>query len=285
MLRLALFQLGMAIIPWLPRKLAYLGAHSFTNLLTLFGSSAFRASLENQAAVHGLAITDPTVRATAQRALKNQALNYIDLLQLDHSQADSLVKRISVSGYGNLQQAQEAGKGVLIISGHIGNLDFVGQLLALRGLSTVVPVERIQPKRLFQYVSALRSRHGLQLVAADDALRPVLRELRQGGIVTLISDWDRQGNGTPVRFFGRPTNLPAAAAVLHLRTGAPIVPCFAARLGNGNYTARVEHSLDLSLTGVVEQDIPAIMQGVAASLETAIKRDPSQWVLFHRVWP
>ena len=285
MIATTLFRLGMTVAPWLPRSLAYAAARAFTALLAGSGAGSFRVAAANQAVVHGRPAADPGVRAAARSALTHQALNYVDLLQLGRLPAATLLQRIEVAGYEHLRRAYAAGRGVLIVSGHIGNLDVVGQVLALRGHRALVPVEPIRPPRLFQYVSALRARYGLTLVPAEKALRPALRTLRQGGIVVLINDWDRPGNGVPVRFFDRETRLPAAPAILHLRTGAPIVPCFVQRRPGGRYAAWAEPPIRVAATGDTEQRILAIMQSVAASLEAAIRRDPTQWVLFHPVWP
>ena len=285
MIATTLFRLGMTLAPWLPRSLAYAGARAFASLLAGAGAGGFRVAAANQAVVHGRPAADPGVQAVARGALLHQALNYVDLLQLGRLPAAALLQRIEVSGYEHLRQAHAAGRGVLIVSGHIGNLDVVGQVLALRGHRALVPVEHLRPPRLFRYVSALRARYGLTLVPAEAALRPALRTLRQGGIVTLINDWDRQGSGVPVRFFGRETRLPVAPAVLHLRTGAPIVPCYVHRRPGGRYAAWAEQPIHVPATGGAEQRILAIMQSVAASLEAAIRRDPTQWVLFHPVWP
>ena len=285
MIATTLFRLGMTVAPWLPRSLAYAAARAFASLLAGAGAGGFRVATANQAVVHGRPAADPGVQAVARGALLHQALNYVDLLQLGRLPAAALLQRIEVSGYEHLRQAHAAGRGVLIVSGHIGNLDVVGQVLALRGHRALVPVEHLRPPRLFRYVSALRARYGLTLVPAEAALRPALRTLRQGGIVTLINDWDRQGNGVPVRFFGRETRLPVAPAVLHLRTGAPIVPCYVHRRPGGRYAAWAEQPIHVPATGGAEQRILAIMQSVAASLEAAIRRDPTQWVLFHPAWP
>ncbi len=280
-----LFRLGMTVAPWLPRSLVYAGARAFASLLTGTRASGFRVAAVNQAVVHGRPATTPGVQAAARASLTHQALNYVDLLQLGRLPAAALLQRIEVSGYEHLRRAHAAGRGVLIVSGHIGNLDVVGQVLALRGHRALVPVERIRPPGLFRYVSALRARYGLTLIPAEAALRPALRTLRQGGIVVLINDWDRPGNGVPVRFFDRETRLPAAPAVLHLRTGAPIIPCYVHRRPGGRYAAWAEQPLHVPKMGDTEQRILAIMQSVAASLEAAIRRDPTQWVLFHPVWP
>ena len=216
----------MTLAPWLPRSLAYAAARAFASLLASARTRGYRVAAANQAVVHGRPAADPGVRAAARGALTHQALNYVDLLQLGRLPAATLLQRIEVAGYEHLRQAHAAGRGVLIVSGHIGNLDVVGQVLALRGHRALVPVEPIRPPRLFQYVSALRARYGLTLVPAEKALRPALRTLRQGGIVVLINDWDRPGNGVPVRFFSRETRLPAAPAITpstHRRADCPLL--------------------------------------------------------------
>ena len=285
MIATTLFRLGMTVAPWLPRSVTYAVARLLALLLAVSRTTGFRTALANQAVVHGRPPSDPGVRAAAHAAVLHQTLNYVDLLRLGRLPAAALLRRVEVLGYEHLRRAQDAGQGIIIVSGHIGNLDVVGQALPLHGHRTLVPVERVRSARLFRYVSALRARHGLTLVPADAALRPALRTLRQGGVVVLITDWDRLGNGVPVRFFDRDTRLPAAPAVLHLRTGAPIVPCYIHRRPAGRYVTWVEPPIAGAATGGGEQAILAIMQGVAASLEAAIRRDPTQWVLFHPVWP
>ena len=280
-----LFLLGMRVVPWVPRRLAYASARLVARMIAATQPAALRAAAANQAVVQDQPADAPSVLAAARAALALQALNYVDLLQLRRLERADIERRVAVRGYEHLQQAQQAGRGVIMVSAHLGNLDLVGQVFALRGQRVLVPVERIHPPSLYEQVRHLRARHGITLTPADAALRPALRALRRGEIVALLADWDALGTGVPVRFFGRDAWLPRGPAVLHLRTGAPIVPCFGYRRPDGNYQAWVEPALAFPTTGDVPYDALAIMQCVGEALAAAIRRSPEQWVLFHSVWP
>ena len=286
MIATTLFRLGMTLAPWLPRSLAYAAARAFATLLAALAPTG----LPRGCGKPGGCPRPPGCRPRRARSGPWCA----------HAPGAELRRPLAAWAAAGCHPAPTyRGGRATSISGRPTRPDVACSSSAVIsatstwwakcwpcvGTAPWFPSSRIRPPRLFQYVSALRARYGLTLVPAEAALRPALRTLRRGGIVVLINDWDRPGNGVPVRFFDRETRLPAAPAVLHLRTGAPIVPCFVQRRPGGRYAAWAEPPIHVAATGGTEQRILAIMQSVAASLEAAIRRDPTQWVLFHPVWP
>jgi lauroyl/myristoyl acyltransferase len=101
-----------------------------------------------------------------------------------------------------------AGKGAILVTAHFGNLDVVSQVFALRNFAVTAAAEHLRPEKLFQYVVSLRASKGIQLVPADQFLRPLFHTLRQNGIVALAADRNLTGSGTLTRFFGSPALLP-----------------------------------------------------------------------------
>jgi len=113
----------------------------------------------------------------------------------------------------------------------------------------------------------------------------VLAALSRNELIVLLSDRDLQGTGAEVRFFGETTTLPSGAAVLAMRTGAPLFP-LATYFGSGQtHKIVVLDEIDTTREGRLRQDAARITQDVADALETLIRRAPEQWHLLQPNWP
>ena len=102
-------------------------------------------------------------------------------------------------------------------------------------------------------------------------------------VLGILADRAVTGVGEQVEFFGRQALLPSAAVVLSLRTGAPLVPCFAGR-SDGQLTATFEPPLDIPNTGDRAADVREGVQRFARVLERYVRRNPEQWTVFEDFW-
>ena len=174
------------------------------------------------------------------------------------------------------------GRGLLILTGHIGCWELLGAYLAanLGGLTVVTgtihnpPVDRLVQRR--------RERLGLTPVAREGDLRPLLRALRRGGAAAVLLDQNTRVENRDVPFFGRPAPTPVGFARLALRTGAPVLPVAIGRSGKGH---GVMHLPPLRPAGGREPDaIYSFLQDCNGALEELIRRRPAEWVWFHKRW-
>ncbi len=118
------------------------------------------------------------------------------------------------------------GRGVILALPHLGAWDFGGLWLTLKGYPMTTVVEPVEPPELFEWFRAQREMLGLTIHTLNaEAPGLLLSALRRGRLVGLVADRDIVGNGVKVEFFGEPTTLPGGAALLALRTGAPLFPC------------------------------------------------------------
>ena len=113
----------------------------------------------------------------------------------------------------------------------------------------------------------------------------LLRALKNGEVAGLVTDRDLVGNGVEVEFFGERTTLPAGAATLALRTGAPLVPV-AVYSGPGHWHTGVVHApVDTTRRGSLREDVARMTQDLATIFEGDIRRRPEQWHLYQPNWP
>lgn len=282
----ALYRLAAVIIPRAPPGAAHAAAAWLGHLLPLLPGPPRRlaqAAASNTSHVLALPRDHPRVQGVVRRQFAYAARNYVDLFRLETVPAAEILRTVRVHGWEHLVGAAGAARGVLMVTAHLGSIDWVGQLLALRGLRPVVVVERMQPPRLFDFVIGQRASFGLTLVPADEGVGRALRALREGRLVILVADWDYRGTGVVVDFFGARARLPQGPALLALRAATPIVPAFGLRT-NGGFDAFVEPPLAARDTGNVRRDVELATQRVADVMAHYIGRYPEQWHMFHRVW-
>jgi len=262
---------------WLASQMGWLFYHL---------SPRLRLTLEdNIRHVVGPGVDDEQVDALVRQACVHILKGHYDLFRLGHITSQEIGERLHVEGWENLDGALELGKGAIIFSAHLGNVDLVMQFATLRGIRAVAPVQRIEPERLFQYTLGLRTSHGIRLLPNDGPMIGLVRALKGGDVIGLAADRDVADSSVEIDFFGVPTHLPDGPVRLALRTGAPLVPAFAIRLPDNSFQVVIEPPLDLRRTGDREADVRAGMRLVVAAMEQRIVQHPEQWLVAQRIWP
>jgi KDO2-lipid IV(A) lauroyltransferase len=169
-------------------------------------------------------------------------------------------------------------------SAHLGNIEVVLYAMLLRGLAITIPVERVEPPELFEYICALRMSHGLQLIPVDGSLLSLIRTLKKGGVAGLAADRDITGSGQVVNFFGHPAQLPDGHVRLALKTGAPIVLGFSRRNPDHTYQACFLPPFHPPAARTEEERVQAGLKLIAAEMEKAISQNPEQWTVTVSIW-
>ncbi|MDQ3643301.1 MAG: hypothetical protein M3450_18005 [Actinomycetota bacterium] len=193
----------------------------------------------------------------------------------------------SYEGVEHLERALEAGNGVIMALPHLGGWDYGGAWFAAVGQYPVtVVVEPVEPPELLAWFTELRRSVGLEIVPlGSDAATKVLRRLRSGGVVGLLSDRDILGTGAEVEFFGERTTLPSGPATLAFRTGAAILPTAVYFTGRRGHHGVVRPPIPVERTGRFRDGEKRVTQLLANELEALIRRAPSQWHLLQPNWP
>lgn len=274
---------------WLLRRLQHAVADSIAigiaRVAWLWPTKARRNIIRNAAAAIGRLDSDPAAIRTARRAWEHQALNYVDNMRVISESAERVLARTEVIGLEHLQQALAAGRGAIIASAHLGNVDFGGHATVLRGVPAVAVVQDIRSERLFHLLNDVRLRFGGELVRArPGAIGDLQRLLRQDRAVGFTCDWDSLGSGIPVPFLGRTLRMPVGPPMLAIRTRAPVVPGFVVRLPGRHYRVHYEPPLEFERTGFFRQDLARLAEAIGRAVERYIRQFPDQWCCFQNVW-
>jgi lauroyl/myristoyl acyltransferase len=175
--------------------------------------------------------------------------------------------------------------GVVIATMHLGNPEPYGSFVAANGLHAVVPVEEIRPRALYDFLFARRaSGRGVTMVALSKARRPLMEELRKGGIAGVVADRNFSGRGHPTLLFDAPTSLPTGPASLSLLSGRPLLVAASWRIGPERFNARA-WLIEAERTGDRSADVAALTEAMARRMEEAISVSPEQWfAAFQPIW-
>jgi lauroyl/myristoyl acyltransferase len=228
------------------------------------------------------------VRRLTRRSYRATGRYWLEGARLPYASPATVCARMSLEGESEqiVRSAMDEGRGVVMALPHVGSWEWGGTWLALEGWPMTAVVERVESAQLFKWFAEQRALMGLTAVPLGDGASAVLlRTLKKGGLVGLVSDRDVAGNGVEVDFFGERTTLPGGAATLALRTGAALLPVVVYS-GPGNWHTGVVHPpLDTTRRGSLRADIGRLTQELATLFEEYIRRHPEQWHLYQPNWP
>jgi len=192
----------------------------------------------------------------------------------------------SFDGVEHLEQALEQGRGANLVTGHCGNWEMLNACLGAAGMPMTAAVRASDDKRIDRMATALRARHGAEVVARGrNAGRRLVRALANNRVNGLLIDQDiRDIPGVFVPFFGRPAWTPSGAATLALRLRIPLIPAFIHRLPDGSHRVETHAPLPKPESGSLEDRVVELTAAATAAIERQIRAHPEQWVWMHRRW-
>jgi KDO2-lipid IV(A) lauroyltransferase len=204
------------------------------------------------------------------------------LPSLDRAAIIDLVEK--VIGWEYIDEGIQAGRGVILVTGHLGNWELGGAYLAARGIPVDAIVRHMANPRFDRYLNMTRASLGIRVVYDDQAVRLTPRALRDGRLIAFLADQGVRGlASTYVPFFGRTAKTPRGAAVFALRMGAPIVFGAAIRQPSGRYQMAFE-PVEVTRSDDRERDTDEIVARYTAALERWVRIAPEQYLWQHRRW-
>lgn len=196
-----------------------------------------------------------------------------------------LCHRMSLRGWENLEEAERRGKGIFILSAHLGFWELVPPLIGLtRGRMDIV-VRPADNPWLDRELRGLRERFGNATIPKRGAARKMLEVLRAGGRVGILIDQRvQEKEGIHVPFFGRPARTSPVLARLSLRTGAAVVPIAAYPEPGGRYRIVVRPAILPPEDEEGDEAVAALTRRYLEVAEEDIRAHPEMWLWMHRRW-
>jgi len=237
-----------------------------------------------------LAIAFPEKSEAERARIGRESFANLALSALESARADRLdIERaveIVPEDEALLRKTHGLGKGVVVVTGHIGAWELFARRIAALGMPCGTVAKEAHDPRITRLLEESRRRAGVRVFwrGAPLSARELLRFLRdQRGILGLLIDQDTRVAGHFVPFFGRPAFTPRAAGDLAAHLGAPLMVGCAHRLALGLHRVALR-TIDVERTGDRDADSFALTAAATQALESEIRRSPAEWVWMHPRW-
>ena len=225
------------------------------------------------------------VRRNVSRMFRHLGISGVEMLLLDRFRSDrDLDRYFHFEGMENLREAFSRGRGVLILTGHLGFWEVGTFVLPKLGFPTDFVAKRMKNPYVDRYFQRLREAAGGRCLDARHGARRILRSLGENrGVAVLLDQHTSPHAAVKVDFFGRPAFTTPIITQLAMKYGIPIVPSFSYR------TADKRYRIEFGSVVMFEKDpsAEAVVRNTAhltSLIEQAVRRDITQWFWVHRRW-
>jgi KDO2-lipid IV(A) lauroyltransferase len=230
--------------------------------------------------------SDAQQKALIRAMLRNLGWMAAEFASFPRYTKENIGQFVVLDGHENFLEAQRRGKGVLILTGHIGAWELSSFAHALYGFPLHYMARPIENTRIDALVNGYRCRAGNQPIFKNESARAMLKILKDAGTIGILADQNTMPEEAVfVDFFGKAASTTTGIARVALHTDAAVVPGYAIwdeRLQK--YRLRFEPPVELIRTGNLERDILENTRRFAKVLEEIIRKYPDQWVWVHGRW-
>ena len=283
---LALRVVSMAVHSW--------GPSVSLNLAKAFGSALFHIDKKHRdRAMGNLRRSFPEKSQREIRKLAHESMQHMCMLVIEVLFTTRLIRidtwatHVALGNFAAvLQLLLRKKQSLIMLTGHYGNWEILGYVLATLGFPTTSVARPLDNRYVSDFVFGVRERTGQKIIHKKGATAEVADVLEGHGVVGFIADQNAGSKGLFVDFFGRKASTYKSIGLLAMNYEAPVIIGYARRTG-----ARPFH-FECAMQDIIwpadwkDQDDPLryITQRYTKAIEDVVRKDPAQYLWVHRRW-
>jgi lauroyl/myristoyl acyltransferase len=280
-----LWSLGLFAARWIPERLASGLGRSAARIYGALHSRRRAVIERNLLPAYNGSVAD--ARECRRRLFSNFGAKLVQLLRREAG-VTGTEQPTRWSGWERLESAHRTGRGVLLVTPHLGDWELGGTMLAGRGLKLLVLTQPEPGAGLTELRQQSRALSGIStIVVGQDAFVfvEVIRHLQDGGVVALLVDRPPPPTEVTVELFGRPFRASIAPAELARASGCAVLPVYVVHDGRGA-EAHVLPEIVYDRQRLGQRSARQEMtQQIMQTFEPLIRQHADQWYHFVPVWP
>ncbi len=223
-----------------------------------------------------------------QRHFENLGMAAVEVLYTPRlvEEKDNLERYIEIDHPERLWNALADNAGVVGLTAHVGNWEWLGAGLALYGFPTTTIAKRQPNDQITRLLNTYRELAGLEVFhSGSSELLGAARAMKKKKILGFLADKDGDVGGVPVMFLNRLSSAVEGPAVFARRFSAPIVPLFITRKESGyGHIIHIGEVFYYEDTGNNRADIDRTTIKMTKILEDFIRAHPTEWLWIQRRW-
>ena len=277
----------VAVIRFLPLNVAVLMGKFMAYAGYVFDRKRRTIASENLRNAYGDELSDRQVEKIMRGLYLHLASVGIDFVKLPRIvNSTNWQNYFEVEGLEFAQKAWEEGKGIIFVTGHVGNWEVLGCAMEFLFHQPVHSIAKhMENPFVDRFFTKLREDGGQKIIFTENASREIIRVLKHNKLLGILVDQNAKENSIFVDFFGQKAATTRSAATLSLKMGAPIIMLFARRIaGHYKFKISVSKPIEIEKTGNLEKDVFNLTQLYTTIIESHIRENPHEWLWIHRRW-
>ena len=216
---------------------------------------------------------------------QNLGQSLMEILYTPKLNKDNISQYVTLEHPERLDAALKENKGVIVLTGHIGNWEWMGASLALHGYPTTTIVKKQPNDQVTRLLNENREMMGLEVFArGGNEMVIAARALKRKKILGFLADQDGGFYGVPQPFLGKMSSTPRGPALFARKFRSPILPIFAIHDEQHRHHVVIGEPMYYEDTGDKEEDVARLTRKMAVLTENFIKEHPTEWLWFQHRW-
>ena len=276
----------VTFIRLIPLHIGVLVLKSLAYVFYLFDKKQRTIAYKNLRIAYGDGLSDIQIRKIIKSTYLHFALVWIDFVKLPQIvNSRNWQNYFEIEGLEFAKKAQEEGKGVIFVTGHVGNWEVLGYAFEFFFQPLHSIAKHLKNPLADQYLTKLREKGRQKIIFTENASREIIRVLRNNKPLGILVDQNARENNIFVDFFGQKASTTRSVATIALKTGAPIVIGFLRRTDRKyRFKVTLSEPIQVERSDNLEKDILNLTQRYTALIESRIREHPHEWLWMHRRW-
>lgn len=210
---------------------------------------------------------------------------FLEVMYIPSLTPAKIKKFVEIENRHYLAEALAQGHGVVFLTAHIGNWEWLGAALAMDGFPMTSVIKRQPNDQHTRILNEYRQMVGIEIFARGTTeLVAAAKALKQGKILGFLADQDAGYNGVFLKFLGKMAATPLGPAVFARKFKSPVVPAFIVRKPEGGHKVIIKKPLYYENIGGDPESLNYLTERMTKIIEDTILEYPHQWLWFQKRW-
>ena len=279
--------LGLIACSLIIKVLPWSWLYGFANFIAGIGfrvaGKQRRIAMESLAVAFRDELTEAERSQIARQCFEFMAKSAVELLYL-MDKPWVLRSRVRIEGGEHLEEALAKKQGVILVSAHFGNFPLLLGRLSIEGYTAGGIMRPMRDSRVERFFFKKRQRLGVKTIYSQPrqtCVDETIKALRNNELVFIPIDQNFGTCGVFFDFFGTKAATATGPAVLAMRTGAAVLPCFIVRQPDNTHVLFFEPAMSV---GRGRESVVETIQKLTSIIERYIRTYPAEWGWIHRRW-